>query len=206
MDSINSAFSVLAVCTGNICRSPAVEHLLRSALGEDASVRVASAGTHALVGHPVAGPMAALLHSRGIDTSGFSARQLAVPMLADADLVLALTRQHRSAIVTEQPRALRRTFTLREFARLVASGAAPVPEAGGAASSGTGSAASIEAGTAAERLARLVDQAGARRGSHGHEPILDDVVDPWRRSEAVYAESLRQITEALDSIESALSS
>ena len=191
MNSIQPAFSVLAVCTGNICRSPAVEHLLRSALGDDNSVRVASAGTHALIGHPVAEPMAVLLDSRGIDTSGVAARQLAAPMLADADLVLALTRAHRSAIVTEQPRALRRTFTLREFARLVAS--EPRTAAAGP-----------ETSTAGERLAQLVGQAVARRGSQGHDPILDDVVDPWRRSDAVYNESLDQITGALDAIEAAL--
>ena len=52
-------FSILAVCTGNVCRSPAVERLLASKLGP--TVRVSSAGTHALVGHPISEPMAALL-------------------------------------------------------------------------------------------------------------------------------------------------
>ena len=55
-------FSILAVCTGNVCRSPAVERLLASKLGPTVSVR--SAGTHALVGHPISEPMAALLRQR----------------------------------------------------------------------------------------------------------------------------------------------
>ena len=37
-------FRVLTVCTGNICRSPAVERLLAAALGPDADVEVSSAG------------------------------------------------------------------------------------------------------------------------------------------------------------------
>ena len=46
----DDTFSILTVCTGNVCRSPAVERLLASKLGP--TVSVASAGTHALVGHP----------------------------------------------------------------------------------------------------------------------------------------------------------
>ena len=55
------AFSILTVCTGNICRSPAVERLLTRKLGP--TVSVSSAGTHALVGHPIAEPMASLLRN-----------------------------------------------------------------------------------------------------------------------------------------------
>ena len=57
-------FSILAVCTGNVCRSPAVERLLASKLGP--TVSVSSAGTHALVGHPISEPMAALLRTAAL--------------------------------------------------------------------------------------------------------------------------------------------
>ncbi|GMA87571.1 hypothetical protein GCM10025868_28210 [Angustibacter aerolatus] len=49
---------VLVVCTGNVCRSPLVERLLRQRLGTDA-VDVSSAGTQALVGEPMTDPAAA---------------------------------------------------------------------------------------------------------------------------------------------------
>jgi len=58
-------FSILTVCTGNVCRSPAVERLLSTELGP--TVQVSSAGTHALVGHPISQPMAALLTASGIE-------------------------------------------------------------------------------------------------------------------------------------------
>ena len=67
-------FSILAVCTGNVCRSPAVERLLSSKLGP--TVNVSSAGTHALAGHPISAPMAALLRESDIEPDPFQARSL----------------------------------------------------------------------------------------------------------------------------------
>ena len=79
-------FSILAVCTGNVCRSPAVERLLASKLGP--TVTVSSAGTHALVGHPISEPMAALLLDSDVEPDSFEARRLSEQMLKEADLVL----------------------------------------------------------------------------------------------------------------------
>ena len=46
--------TILCICTGNVCRSPAAERLLAHALGP--SVHVASAGTYALAGQAVLAP------------------------------------------------------------------------------------------------------------------------------------------------------
>jgi protein-tyrosine phosphatase len=78
-------FSILAVCTGNVCRSPAVERLLANKLGPTVTVR--SAGTHALVGHAISDSMVALLLDSGIEPNSFEARRLAEPMLKEADLI-----------------------------------------------------------------------------------------------------------------------
>jgi protein-tyrosine phosphatase len=77
---------VLVVCTGNICRSPAVERLLAAGLGAAyrgrdtgglaPAIEVASAGTGGMVGWPMPDEMAALVASRGVDPTGFEARQL----------------------------------------------------------------------------------------------------------------------------------
>ena len=77
------AYEVLFVCTGNVCRSPAAERLVRRgidvAVGGIAGlsgVTVSSAGTWALVGEPISPPMAALIAGDGADAKGFAARQL----------------------------------------------------------------------------------------------------------------------------------
>ncbi|MFI9487058.1 low molecular weight phosphatase family protein [Promicromonospora sp. NPDC052451] len=180
------AFSVLAVCTGNICRSPAVETLLRHAL--DPSVTVASAGTRALVGQPVAEPMAELLTAEGLPPTGFVARQLEPALVEQADLVLALTTAHRARVVESVPSAVRRTVTVTELGRL----------------SSTLAPGAVTGEDDAARLATLLPAALQERPRHAGRRHDDDVVDPYRRSGATYRRSYDQIVDALTSVVAAL--
>lgn len=175
-------FSVLTVCTGNICRSPAVERLLAHELGPGSGVEVTSAGVGAVVGAPIANPMAARLTDAGVATQGFAARQVTESMLRSADLVLPLTRSHRSRVVEIAPAVVRRTFTLRELARLAAAvGPAVLPP-----------------GTPAVRLAALVPLAAAQRGRASVDPADDDVVDPWGGDERRYDLSFAQLRPSVE--------
>jgi protein-tyrosine phosphatase len=177
----DAALSVLVVCTGNICRSPAAELLLRAGLPPDAGVVVGSAGLNARVGEPVAEPMARLLVARGLDPGSLAGRQLTPDMLRQADLVLTMSAQQRSAAVGQVPAAVRRTFTLREFADL-------------AALSRADAAAGLAAPAA--RLAALVRAAPtARARREAGRP--DDIEDPYGRPDAVHAEVLAAIEEAV---------
>jgi protein-tyrosine phosphatase len=175
-------FSILAVCTGNVCRSPAVERLLATKLGP--TVTVSSAGTHALVGHPISEPMAALLHESGIETNRFEARRVSEQMLKESDLILPMTRAQRGLVVEQWPAAVRRTFTLREFARLLDQVEAPV----------------LPPGSPEERLRAAIPLVAAERGRVRASPDDDDVIDPFRLSNDVYAQSFAQITSAVDVI------
>ncbi len=112
------SYTILCVCTGNICRSPAAERLLAARLGPE--VRVASAGTLGLVGHGIQPEMAAHLAALGVPDVGFTSRRLTAADVREADLVLGLAREHRAAAVELVPAAVRRSFTLLEFARLLA--------------------------------------------------------------------------------------
>jgi protein-tyrosine phosphatase len=67
-------FSILVVCIGNVCRSPAAERVLRQRLGP--TVTAESAGTFGLVGEPISAPVAQLLAERGVNVDGFAARRL----------------------------------------------------------------------------------------------------------------------------------
>ncbi len=173
-----TAGTLLVVCTGNICRSPAAELLLRAGLG-DAGPEVASAGLSARAGEPVAAPMAALLAASGVDPAGFAARQLQPPMLRAAGLVLTMTTAQRSAVVGRVPEVLRRTFTLREFADLARLGAGVPQEPDPAA-----------------RLAALVAAAPRLRALRTG-PREDDVEDPHGRPADVFARSFGRIGDAV---------
>ena len=95
-----------------------------------------------------------------------------------------MTRAQRGLVVELWPAAVRRTFTLREFARLL-SWVDP---------------SALPAGTPAERLRTAIPLAAAERGRRQSSTDEDDVVDPFRRSNAVYSDSFAQITSAVDSI------
>ncbi len=174
-------FTVLAVCTGNICRSPAVERLLVAELGPDSDIHVASAGVGAVVGAPISPPMASLLAEAGAVAGGFIARQLTEQVVRDADLVLALTKGHRSQVVSLHPGAVRRTFTVRELARLA----------------GAVDPAAIPSGSHATRLAALLPLAAAQRGQRPGGPGEDDVVDPYGGDAALYRRSFDELGPAV---------
>ncbi len=175
---------ILAVCTANISRSPAVERLLRAGL--DGTVLVGSAGVAALVGAPIDPPVAGFLRDHGAETTGFAARQVDEAMVTASDLVLALTAAHRAQVLELAPSAVRRTFTLREFARVLESldlSALP-PEL----SPGDRLRAILPLATTGRALARRTQTGG------------DDVPDPYGRGAAAYTHSLALIAEATDVI------
>ncbi|KGM08997.1 arsenate reductase/protein-tyrosine-phosphatase family protein [Cellulomonas bogoriensis] len=184
---------VLVVCTGNICRSPAGERLLRAHLAPDGGIEVTSAGTHAMVGSPVADPMAALLVGDGVDVTGFSARQLTAPMVKDADLVITMTRAHRSAVARTHPAAVRRTFTLRELARYITEAAAH-----------DDADTTLRGRRGLDRVETLVPLVAARRGRTRVEADQDEVVDPYGGDHALYDRSYAQLRPAVLTVVGAL--
>lgn len=112
---------ILFVCTGNICRSPTAERLAiaynaRSQTHGD--IEVSSAGTRAVIGHPIHHEAAAVLEKLGGQSTDFAARQLTLRIASEADLILTMTKTHRDAVLEVAPRQLRRTFTVGEAARL----------------------------------------------------------------------------------------
>ncbi|MCW2782074.1 MAG: low molecular weight phosphatase family protein [Marmoricola sp.] len=147
-------FRVLFVCIGNICRSPLGERLLAAQLPADQFV-VESAGVMALVGSEMNPEAATLLASYGGTADGFHARQVTAAMLQDADLILTATKDIRSRVLEDAPAALRRTFTVLEFAAL------------------------LDQVDEADTLAELVRNASAARS----EARLDDydIPDPYRQ-------------------------
>ncbi len=84
---------IAVLCTGNICRSPIAEALLREQLATSGK-QVLSAGTYAMVGQPADPISVELMREQGIDISGHRAQQATQALLKDCDLILVLDRSH----------------------------------------------------------------------------------------------------------------
>ncbi len=184
---------VLMVCTGNVCRSPLAEVTLRARM-QGAPVRVHSAGTRALIDRPMTSDAQDLAVAHGAaahDADEHRARWLLEPIAEDADLILAMSREHRTSAVELAPRLLRQTFTIREFARLA--GALTDEEIASAADA---------AGTSPRaRLAAVTALVVRQRGLTAPAPVEDDdVIDPYRRSRATYERSAGQLIPAVDEV------
>ncbi|MES1944080.1 protein tyrosine phosphatase [Salinisphaera sp. PC39] len=101
--------SILTVCTGNICRSPFAEEILRTKLS---GVCLGSAGIGALVGEP-ADPLAIQVGGElGYDLQGHVARQIGGEHLRGCDLVLVMDDTHLGWIRTQFPEARGKVFLL----------------------------------------------------------------------------------------------
>ena len=106
---------VLFVCTGNTCRSPMAEGMFRQAMAErlgcrareleDRGVVAASAGLAAMMGGRASAEAVVVLKRMGIDLSTHESQPLTEPLVRSADLILAMTRGHRQAIISEWPDA-----------------------------------------------------------------------------------------------------
>jgi protein-tyrosine phosphatase len=156
---------------------------LRGQLGPAASgFALMSAGTHALVDEPMHPHAVRALAELGVKAAGSFGRQLDAGAVDRADLVLCATREHRSEVLSENPRALRRTFTLREFHRATA-GLDP---------------AELDGRDAQAAMRSLVEQAAARRGWTAAGPRTDDDLgDPYGARLEAFRVCAALIREAL---------
>ncbi|MFE3650586.1 MULTISPECIES: protein-tyrosine-phosphatase [unclassified Streptomyces] len=197
-----ACFRILHVSTGNVCRSPITERLHRHALEERlgdvrrCGLLVESAGTWGHEGAPMEAHAATVLADYGADPAGFIGRELLDEHVIRADLVLTATRDHRAQVISMGHSAGLRTFTLKEFNRLVRAidpATLPAPDL------------DLPDGGLVERARALVGAAAALRGwLLAPNPESDEVYDPYGAPITFFRSIGDEINRALDPVVTAL--
>ncbi|PPG20671.1 low molecular weight phosphatase family protein [Rathayibacter toxicus] len=182
-------FTLLAVCTGNICRSPLAEQLLRAQLQDirspqgQALFSCSSAGVQTRDGYPMDPISARFSREHGGDVVGHTSARLTESLASGSDLMLTMTRDHLVEAARSFPAVLLRGFTLREFARVLPFVVSEVPLP------------AVE--DPAVRLRAVVRLAAANRGRAPQPSGSDDIDDPIGRSEVTHARVAEEIATAV---------
>lgn len=176
---------ILTICTGNVCRSPLAAQLLASRL--DAGLfDIDSAGTAALIGDRMPDPAQHIAARLGVRSAAeHRAVALTPEAVSTADLILGMERSHRRMAAQLHPSAVRRAFTLLEFAHIV---------------SEISDDRLLSMGRDALDLeTRALDTVTRMRGAVARmaPDLLYDVEDPYGRSVKVYERSARQVEHAV---------
>jgi len=107
---------VLFVCSGNVCRSPMAEYLLRARLGSGTRWLVRSAGVSAAPGLPASEGAVRVLQEQAVDLRGHSSRPLTPDLVEAAFLIVVMTAAQRETVVHRFPMAADKVYVLNEFA------------------------------------------------------------------------------------------
>jgi tRNA threonylcarbamoyl adenosine modification protein (Sua5/YciO/YrdC/YwlC family) len=114
---------IVLVCTGNTCRSPMAEAMMRRLVAEklgcstgeveQKGVTIMSAGVSAAPGGCAAAEAVETMRQRGLDITCHETQPLTDKLVRHADLILTLTTGHRQQILRRWPDAAPRTMTVR---------------------------------------------------------------------------------------------
>ncbi len=116
------SYSVLFVCTGNLCRSPMAEGLFKRLINTKlpaeavANWQVASAGTWAESGEPASLGAMMAMDKRGINLASHRSQPVTRNLLSKFKLVLVMEAGHQEALQVEFPQYAQKIYLLSEIA------------------------------------------------------------------------------------------
>ncbi|MCS5716772.1 hypothetical protein N1027_01330 [Herbiconiux sp. CPCC 205763] len=174
---------VTFVCTGNICRSPLAEKVFRARIDSlpNEGIIASSAGLQAVVGARMDTLPEAIAVRYGADPS-HEAVQISEQLLRSSTLVITMTREQRAEVAREYPFAMKRTFTLSEFVRILDELASEVPR---------------PSVSSRRTLFQTMLDASRFRGMIALSDE-DDIEDPFRRSAETHERVGSRIGELVD--------
>lgn len=110
---------ILFVCTGNICRSPFAEGLLKKLVQKNGldDIIADSAGLLALSGNSATGLAQKVAVEYDVDLSRHIAKSVKEDIVNKSDLILVMENSHVKELLDAFPEAENKVFLIRRFAR-----------------------------------------------------------------------------------------
>lgn len=106
---------VIFVCTGNTCRSPMAEGLMRKALAGRNDLTSSSAGVAAFPGSSASPETLEVLRQRGASLENFRSQVVTKELLEQASHVFTMTEGHLQMLASRFPEFEDKYHLLREF-------------------------------------------------------------------------------------------
>jgi protein-tyrosine-phosphatase len=106
---------VLFVCTGNMCRSPMAEYMMRARLPEGTPWSIASAGTMSGNGMDASANTVDVLREIGIDMAGHRTRSITEKMIEESAVIITMSHDHTEQLLDLVPAAKEKVFLMRSF-------------------------------------------------------------------------------------------
>ena len=111
--------NILFVCTGNTCRSAMAQGIAQKFIEEYPEqlghIHIASAGTFTNEGEKASANAIEVANQYGIDMESFGSQSVSPAMIKEADLVLAMTGNHKKLLNTLSPESQDKIFLLKEY-------------------------------------------------------------------------------------------
>jgi len=110
-------YEILFVCSGNACRSPIAEGILKKKLypifGD--RIKIHSAGTLGIENRPATPNAVSVAKEKGIDISGHISKGITKNIIDEANLIFVMATLHRNFVVVNFPEAKNKVHLLTNF-------------------------------------------------------------------------------------------